>query len=109
MLYVLSACTSGLAGFLHTARYSGGAADAGDALMMTSIAAVVIGGVSLFGGAGRVSGTVIGALILAVLETGLIMVNVQTFYKYIVVGVIVIMAVLMDQARDIIIGRAEAG
>ena len=51
----------------------------------------------------------IGALILAVLETGLVMIDVQTFYKYIVVGVIVIMAVLMDQARDIIIGRAERG
>lgn len=109
MLYVLSAMTAGLAGVLHTARYSGGAADAGDALMLMSIAAVVIGGVSLFGGEGRISGTLIGALILAVLETGLVMIDVQTFYKYIVVGVIVIMAVLMDQARDIIIGRAERG
>lgn len=109
MLYVMSAMTAGLAGVLHTARYSGGAADAGDALMLMSIAAVVIGGVSLFGGEGRISGTLIGALILAVLETGLVMIDVQTFYKYIVVGVIVIMAVLMDQARDIIIGRAERG
>ncbi len=109
LLYVMSAVTAGLAGVLHTARYSGGAADAGDALMLMSIAAVVIGGVSLFGGVGRISGTLIGALVLAVLETGLVMINVQTFYKYIVVGVIVIMAVLMDQARDIIIGRAERG
>ncbi len=109
MLYMLSSLTAGLAGVLHTARYTGGAADAGDALMLMSIAAVVIGGVSLFGGEGRISGTLIGALVLAVLETGLVMVNVQTFYKYIVVGVIVIMAVLMDQARDIIIGRAERG
>ncbi len=108
LLYVIAAGTSGLAGVLHTARFSGGAADAGDALMMMSIAAVVIGGVSLFGGEGRVMGTMIGALILAVLQTGLIMINVQTFYQYIIVGVIVIMAVLMDQARDLIIGRAEA-
>ncbi|MBI5957212.1 MAG: ABC transporter permease [Chloroflexi bacterium] len=107
LLYVLSAGTSALAGVLHTARFSGGAADAGDPIMMMSIAAVVIGGVSLFGGEGRVIGTVIGAMILAVLQTGLIMINVQTFYQYIVVGIIVIMAVLMDQARDIIIGRAE--
>lgn len=107
LLYVLSAATSAAAGVLHTARFSGGAADAGDAIMMMSIAAVVIGGVSLFGGEGRVEGTVIGALILAVLQTGLIMINVTTFYQYIVVGIIVIMAVLMDQARDIIIGRAE--
>ncbi len=57
---------------MHAWRFSGGAADAGDALLMLSIAAVVIGGVSLFGGQGRVIGTVIGALILAVLQTGLI-------------------------------------
>jgi ribose/xylose/arabinose/galactoside ABC-type transport system permease subunit len=107
-LYMLSAGTSGLAGIMHAWRFSGGAADAGDALLMLSIAAVVIGGVSLFGGEGRVIGTVIGALILAVLQTGLILTNVKTFYQYVVVGIIVILAVLMDQARDLIIGRAEA-
>jgi ribose/xylose/arabinose/galactoside ABC-type transport system permease subunit len=107
LLYVLSAATASVAGLLHTARFSGGAADAGDAIMMMSIAAVVIGGVSLFGGEGKVEGTVIGALILAVLQTGLIMINVSTFYQYIIVGVIVIMAVLMDQARDLLLGRAE--
>ncbi len=107
-LYVLSALTAGLAGVLHTARFSGGAADSGDATMFTAIAAVVMGGVSLLGGAGRVAGTLVGALILAVLETGLVMVNVQTFYKYIVIGIIVVVAVLMDQARDLIVGRAES-
>jgi ribose/xylose/arabinose/galactoside ABC-type transport system permease subunit len=107
-LYMLSAGTSGLAGIMHAWRFSGGAADAGDALLMMSIAAVVIGGVSLFGGEGRVVGTVIGGLILAVLQTGLIMTSVQTFYQYVWVGIIVILAVLLDQARDLIIGRAEA-
>ncbi|GAB4408869.1 MAG: ABC transporter permease [Anaerolineae bacterium] len=108
LLYMMSAGTSGLAGVMHAWRFSGGAADAGDALLMMSIAAVVIGGVSLFGGQGRVIGTVIGALILAVLQTGLIMINVKTFYQYVIVGIIVILAVLMDQARDLIVGRAEA-
>ncbi len=98
MLYMLSAGTAGLAGVMHAWRFSGGAADAGDALMMLSIAAVFIGGVSMSGGQGRVVGTVIGALILAVLQTGLIMTNVETFYQYVVVGIIVILAVLMDQA-----------
>jgi ribose transport system permease protein len=107
MLYMLSAGTAGLAGVMHAWRFSGGAADAGDALMMMSISAVFIGGVSMLGGEGRVIGTVIGALILAVLQTGLIMTNVQTFYQYVVVGIIVILAVLMDMARDLIVGRAE--
>jgi ribose/xylose/arabinose/galactoside ABC-type transport system permease subunit len=108
-LYIMSAVTAGLAGCLYTARFSGGSAIAGDPQLMSSIAAVVIGGVSLFGGVGRVSGTLLGALVVAVLQTGLIMMNVEPFYQYIVVGIVVILAVLMDQARDLVIGRAEAG
>jgi ribose transport system permease protein len=78
-------------------------------LLLSSIAAVIIGGVSMFGGHGTVMGTVIGALIIAVLTTGLVMLNVEPFWQFIVVGVVVILAVLIDQARDLIIGRVEAG
>lgn len=109
LLYMLSGLTTGVAGFLHTARFNGGSAIAGETLLLSAIAAVVIGGVSMFGGEGRISGTVIGALILAVLQTGLVMLNVQPYWQYIVVGAIVILAVLIDQSRDLIIGRAEAG
>jgi ribose/xylose/arabinose/galactoside ABC-type transport system permease subunit len=107
MLYMLSAATAGLAGCLHTARFSGGSPIAGDPLLLGSIAAVVIGGVSLFGGEGQVSGTIIGALIIAVLQTGLVMLNVEPFWQFIVVGTVVILAVLIDQSRDLIVGRAE--
>lgn len=107
MLYTLSALTAGLAGVLHTARFSGGSSIAGDPLLLSSIAAVVIGGVSLFGGYGSVMGTVIGALIIAVLTTGLVMLNVEPFWQFVVVGIVVILAVLIDQARDLIIGRME--
>ena len=72
---------------------------------MTSIAAVIIGGVSLFGGAGTVLGTVIGALIIAVLTTGLVMLNVAAFWQFIVIGTVVIVAVLIDQSRDLLLGR----
>ena len=109
MLYTLSAATAGLAGVLTTARFSGGSSIAGDPLLLSSIAAVIIGGASMFGGQGSVSGTLIGALIIAVMTTGLVMLNVQPFWQYIVVGVIVILAVLIDQARDIIVGRIETG
>lgn len=108
MLYMLSALTAGLAGVLHTARFSGGSSIAGDPLLLSSIAAVVIGGVSLFGGYGSVMGTVIGALIIAVLITGLVMLNVEPFWQFVVVGIVVILAVLIDQARDLIIGRMES-
>ena len=109
VLYTLSAATAGIAGVLSTARFSGGSSIAGDPLLLSSIAAVIIGGVSMFGGEGSVSGTLIGALIIAVMTTGLVMLNVQPFWQYIVVGVIVILAVLIDQARDLIVGRMEAG
>ncbi len=108
ILYAMSAFTSGIAGIMHTARYWGGSSIAGDPLMLSSIAAVIIGGVSLFGGSGTVAGTLIGALIIAVLTTGLVLLNVQPFWQFIVVGVVVILAVLIDQARDLVIGRAES-
>jgi len=109
VLYTLSAATAGIAGVLNTARFAGGSSIAGDPLLLSSIAAVIIGGVSMFGGEGSVVGTLIGALIIAIMTTGLVMLDVQPFWQYIVVGVIVILAVLIDQARDLIIGKMESG
>ena len=61
-IYVLSATLASIAGFVYSMRFTNGAANAGDPLLLDSIAAVVIGGASLFGGAGTIFGTVIGAL-----------------------------------------------
>ena len=104
-LYVLSSVTAGVAGFLSTLRFGSGSAVIGDPLLLSSIAAVIIGGVSLFGGAGSVVGTLIGSLIIAVLTTGLVMLGVPAFYQFIVVGVVIIIAVLIDQSRDLIVGK----
>ncbi len=109
LLYMLSAATSGVAGVLSTLRFTAGSAVIGDPLLLSSIAAVIIGGVSMFGGAGTVVGTVIGALIIAVLTTGLVMLNVDAFWQFIVVGAVVIVAVLIDQSRDLIVGRPKGG
>lgn len=108
-LYMLSSVTAGIAGFLSTLRFTAGSAVIGDPLLLSSIAAVIIGGVSLFGGAGSVIGTVIGSLIIAVLTTGLVMLNVQAFWQFIVVGIVVIVAVLIDQSRDLVLGRQRGG
>jgi ribose transport system permease protein len=104
-VYMLSSTTAGIAGFLSTLRFTAGSAVIGDALLLSSIAAVIIGGVSLFGGAGSIIGTVIGSLIIAVLTTGLVMLNVQAFWQFIVVGIVVVAAVLIDQSRDLVLGR----
>jgi ribose/xylose/arabinose/galactoside ABC-type transport system permease subunit len=108
-LYTLSSVTAGIAGFLSTLRFTAGSAVIGDPLLLSSIAAVIIGGVSLFGGAGSIVGTIIGSLIIAVLTTGLVMLNVPAFWQFIVVGVVVILAVLIDQSRDLLLGRSRFG
>jgi ribose transport system permease protein len=98
-LYVLSALAAGIGGILYTARFTAGAPQAGETLLLDSIAAVVIGGASLFGGSGTITGTVIGALIIAVIQYGLVFVNVEPFWQFVAVGVVIIISVLVDQAQ----------
>jgi ribose/xylose/arabinose/galactoside ABC-type transport system permease subunit len=99
LIYVLSAVLAAIAGVLYTVRFTDGAASAGDPLLLDSIAAVVIGGVSLFGGAGTIFGTVIGTLIIAVIQNGLVILAINPFWQFIAVGVVIILAVVVDQAK----------
>jgi ribose transport system permease protein len=98
-LYILSAACAGLAGVLYSARFTAGAAQAGEPLLLDSVAAVVIGGASLFGGSGTIFGTVAGAFVIAVIQYGLVFINVQPFWQFISVGVVIIISVLIDQAQ----------
>jgi ribose transport system permease protein len=98
-IYVLSALLAAIAGLLYSARFTNGAANAGDPLLLDSIAAVVIGGASLFGGAGTVFGTVIGALIISVIQNGLVILAINPFWQFVTVGIVIILAVLVDQAK----------
>lgn len=97
--FVLIGAIGGLAGFFTIARFGttniGGSTDAA----LTAIAAAVIGGTSLFGGIVSIGGAMIGALLPIVLGSGLIVVGVQSFYQRVVVGVILILAVYVDQQR----------
>lgn len=99
LLYILSAICAAIGGILYAARFSAGAAQAGEPLLLDSIAAVVIGGASLFGGSGTVVGTVIGALIIAVIQYGLVFVNVEPFWQFVAVGVVIVISVLVDQSQ----------
>jgi ribose/xylose/arabinose/galactoside ABC-type transport system permease subunit len=108
LIFTLSAVTAGLAGCLHSARFAAGSPVSGEPLLLNSIAAVIIGGVSMFGGSGNIIGTLIGSLIISILVTGLIFLSVDPFWQFIVIGIVVILAVLIDQARDLVAGRAEA-
>jgi len=96
-VYVIVGFFSGLAGFMLSARLNSSEAVAGMGYELTVIAAVVIGGTSLFGGEGGIFGTVIGALLIGVLINGLALLNVQSYVQQIIVGVIIILAVAFDR------------
>ena len=80
-----------------SARLNSAEAVAGIGLELDVIAAVVIGGTSLFGGVGTIFGTVIGGTLIAVLRNGLVLLNVSSFIQQIVIGVILVAAVAFDQ------------
>lgn len=96
-VYAIVGFFCGLAGFLLSARLNSAEAVAGIGLELTVIAAVVIGGTSLFGGVGGIFGTVIGALLIGVLTNGLVLLNVSSFVQQIVIGVILVTAVAVDR------------
>jgi ribose transport system permease protein len=99
-LYMLSAGMAAVAGLVYNFRFTNGAANAGEAQLINSIAAVVIGGASLFGGEGTIIGTVIGALIIAVITNGFVILGISSFWQFVAIGVVIILAVLVDQAKS---------
>ncbi|MGW0864536.1 substrate-binding domain-containing protein [Streptomyces koelreuteriae] len=98
-IYALSGVFAAVAGVVLAARLSSAQPQAADGYELDAIAAVVIGGASLAGGTGKASGTLIGALILAVLRNGLNLLNVSAFWQQVVIGVVIALAVLLDTAR----------
>ncbi len=98
-VYVLSGVLAAVAGWSYLARFTDASPVAGQGDELQAIAAVVIGGASLMGGKGSMLGTVVGALIISVLVTGLITLNVPTFWQEVAVGVILAGAVYADQIR----------
>jgi fructose transport system permease protein len=97
-VYTLAGLTSGLAAMLLVARTELGDPNAGQTTEnLDSITAVVLGGTSLFGGRGSIIATLIGAVIVGVIRNGLTLIGVQVIYQYLVTGVLVILAVSVDQ------------
>jgi ribose transport system permease protein len=99
-VYLLSGVLAGVAAVLVMARLGAGSPDSGATDNLNAIAAVVIGGASLFGGRGTIIGSVIGTGIIAVLVTGLVLVNVPPFWQEVAVGGVLIAAVYIDQLRN---------
>jgi ribose transport system permease protein len=98
-VYGLAGTLAGLAGFMNLARFSTTTIGGHNTDNLQSIAAVVIGGTSLFGGIGTVLGSVFGVFIPAVLQNGFVIVGVQPFWQQVAVGAVLIGAVYLDQLR----------
>lgn len=98
ILYVLGGTTAGIAGVIMASRLASGQPDAGFGFEFDVIVAVILGGTSLAGGEGTVFGTLVGALIVGVLNNGLNLLQVHTFYQYVLQGLVLIFAVILDMS-----------
>ena len=97
--YAIAGVTCAIAGILLSARTMTGQPASGEGYELDAIAAAVIGGASLSGGVGTISGTVVGMLILGVLTNGLDMLGVSSYYQQVIKGVIIVAAVLLDRKK----------
>jgi ribose transport system permease protein len=100
LIHLYSGIMAGLAGIVLASRMYSGQPTAGDGAEMDAIAAVVVGGTSMSGGSGKIGGTIIGALIIGVLNNGLNLMNVNSFWQYIVKGCVILGAVFVDFLRN---------
>lgn len=99
LVYAICGAMAGLAGIVDASRFEGGRPNAGEMYELQVIAAVVVGGTSLAGGEGRIFGTLIGALIIAVIQNGLNMAGVASYEQKVVFGGLILAAVLLDRFK----------
>lgn len=98
-LFVLSGVLSGLAGLLYMARVNAGDPTAGVSYELSAITATILGGTNLFGGRASVLGALLGALIMGVLQNGLNLLAVSSFYQQMAIGAVLVLAVWLDQLQ----------
>jgi ribose transport system permease protein len=106
LAYTLSGLLAAAAGLVYVARLNASEAGIGANMLLPTIAAVVIGGTSLFGGEGGIVGTLIGALIMTIVQNGMNLLGVESVWQGVVLGALIVVAVLLDQwARKTLAGE----
>jgi len=98
LTFMINGFVCAIAGIVQSARLNAGAPSTGQMMELDAIAAAVIGGTSMSGGVGKVYGAILGALIMASLDNGMSMMNMDAFWQYIVKGLILVLAVWLDMA-----------
>lgn len=104
-VYTCAGILAAIGGIIVTARLDSAQPNAGAGYELDSIAAVVIGGTSLSGGRGTVLGTVLGALIIGVLNNGLVLLDVSPFWQQVIKGIVILLAVIIDRSSSRNIGQ----
>ena len=106
LVYALSGLISAFAGLIYISRINAVESTIGEPLLLPALAAVCIGGTSLFGGEGGIEGTLVGALIMTLVTNGMNLLNVSPYWQSFVMGAIVVLAVAIDQLGSEKAGRA---
>jgi ribose transport system permease protein len=104
-VYLITGALCGLVGVLHTGKLMAADPKVGDMWELNVIAAVVVGGTSLFGGRGSIPGTLVGALVIGVLNNSLNLLQVEHFWQKVVLGVVILLAALLDAGLSRLGGR----
>lgn len=99
LVFGLSGCLAALSGILYASRMNSADPSVGDGWLMPAITAAIIGGVSLRGGQGTIIGTVGGALLMAVLGNGIVLINISSYWQQVIIGGVVLLAILVDLLR----------
>ncbi|KRO11426.1 Ribose xylose arabinose galactoside ABC-type transport system, permease component [Paucilactobacillus hokkaidonensis] len=100
LIYTIAGFLAAVAGMILTSQLASAQPDAGTGYEMDAIAAVVLGGTSLAGGKGKMFGTLVGALIIGVLNNGMNLLGISSFYQQIVKGIVILIAVLLDRKQS---------
>ena len=99
-VYIISGVCAAMAGLIIASELTSAAPQTGNTFELNAIAAVVIGGASLAGGRGTVKGALIGAFVIGFLSDGLVMVGVSTFWQTVIKGLVIVLAVMLDQGQQ---------